>query len=82
MKLNDKQRSVLIVAAIAMVLMFLYPPYQWIEDTRRGPRLMGSGWKFIWSLTSDEMIIVSVLMTEWIGAIIVAAILVFALKDN
>jgi hypothetical protein len=77
--MNEKQKNVLIVVGVVILGMLLYAPYHY-----KGAEgvVVGAGYKWIFSDTDRAMIDVGVLLTQWIGVLIIGAIAYFMYKDR
>ena len=77
--MNDRQKSVLIVAAIVVLGMLLYPPFHiiWTEG-----RVIGSGYRWIFNPPEYATVDTGLLLTQWIAVLIVGAIAYLFFKDS
>ena len=79
MKINDNQRTLLIVAAVVIFCMLLFPP--WVIIGGRG-NAISSGYAFMLDLPSRATIDTVTLVVQWLGVLIVGAIIFFILGDH
>lgn len=83
MKINSKQRLVLLIAAFAVCAMFIYPPFSM-------PRLnLNPGYSFIWlppitdsDGNSASFVNSGLLLTQCLGVVLVAFFAFIFFKDN
>jgi len=76
--MNGKQKKVLIIVAFVILGMLLYPPFHQIF---KAGQVIGLGYGWIFEAPSYATIDIGVLITQWIGVLIVGAIAFFMLKD-
>lgn len=77
--MNKNQKVVLFYTAILIGCLTIYPPYIYKLD---GGAIIGGGFSFFFSPPSGALINTSLLLTEYIGALIVGGLLTFAFKDK
>jgi len=77
--MNKVQKNVLVVVAIIVFGMLLFPPFQsiWSEG-----RVYGRGYNFIFNPPLNATVDVGTLLVQWIGVLIVGGIAFFLLKDK
>lgn len=81
--MNGKQRIPIYAAAVAIVMMFMFPPF-----TVHAPdgRMVNKGYSFILSYpnekTSLPIVNTSMLLTQVFGALAVTGLLFIALKNR
>ena len=80
LRMNDKQRAVLILAAIVILAMLLYPPFDQIGY--RG-QVWGIGYSWIFKPPyGPTKVDTGLLLIQWIGVLIVGAIAYFFFMDR
>lgn len=82
MDMNQKQTVVLCVIMFIIAVMLIYPPYHKVTETY----IAHLGWGFIFTphntLDSIYSINYGLLITQWIGILIIGSIAFYVLKDN
>lgn len=78
--MNKKQEKVLIIAAILIGLMLLYPPYKVYGYGINSSGIIDSGYDLIINLPDRAVIDVLALLIQWIGVILVGFILFYIYK--
>ena len=79
--MNAKQKKILIAVAAIVLGMLLYPPLQEIRHGGAVARL-GYGWIFDWAEHRAATVDVGLLITQWVGVLIVGGIAYFIMKDR
>ena len=79
--MNAKQKKILIAVAAIVLAMLLYPPLQEIRHGGAVSR-MGYGWIFDWAPHQDATVDIGLLITQWVGVLIVGRIAYFMMKDR
>jgi hypothetical protein len=78
--MNEKQRKVLVVIAVAVLAMLIYPPYvQYLggeTDT-----VSSSSYAFIFDLPIFSTIHAPTLLIQWLGVLVVGGIVFLVVKD-
>jgi len=78
--MNKKQKAVLIVVAVVILIMLLYPPYIHIDD---GKIIGRHHYDWIFERWAGGYIVnIPLLLTQWLGLLIIGAIAFFILKDK
>lgn len=84
--MNKRQRYVLYVCATVVVLMLLFPPFHTVYPARsysRGYAFLLSGPGYSYNFGENSATVdVSTLLVQWLGVILVGAILWFAFRDK
>ncbi len=92
--MNKKQQYVLYACAAVVVLMLLFPPFHIVVSRSFSVSDAGggsysgsysSGYAFLFSGPGDDgqsVVDVSTLLVQWLGVILVGAILCFAFRDG
>jgi hypothetical protein len=75
MKINSKQKNVLLIFLLLFLISFIYVPE--IESTGHFKMLVG--WTFIWDIFID--IYYKVLLIEWFGLFVLGSGLFFYFKE-
>lgn len=75
--MNEKQRKLLIGIAAVIFMLLLYPPY---HSTYMGASL-GEGYHWIFA-TGYGAVNIGLLITQWIGVLIIGGLCYFLLKDR
>jgi len=84
--MNSRQRSVVIIAAVAIALMLLYPPFRFVA--RNGVEYnLGYSWLFAPPpISSSNATLGSVnlwlLLAQWAAVVLIAGALLFVLNDS
>jgi hypothetical protein len=76
--MNEIQRKVLMGVGVIVLFMLIYPPYQ----IYRFKSLIDSGYAFLFDLPHTAIVDVTTLLIQWVGVLIVGAIVFFSLKDK
>ena len=80
MNMNDNQKLVCVVVAAVLVTMGIYPPFH--QYGVQGAVLnRGYGWIFS-PPTEIATVDIAMLLTQWIGVLIIGAIAFVLLKDR
>ncbi len=74
--MNESQKKIIVAAIAAISGMLIYPPFEFIG---RGGARASAGYD--WLFEDYASVNVELLLTQWVGVIIVAAALHFVLKD-
>ena len=78
--MNEKQKNALIVVAVIIAGMLLYPPFHrvYLNGKITGRRY---DWLFdpLWSGATVD---IATLLVQWVGVLIVGGIVFFILKDD
>lgn len=92
--MNAKQRSILVVAAILVAAMLLFPPFRYYFGVTHDGRESNIGYSFILSppvldpsrSPQDYPVVANVswplLLTQWVGVVLIAGLLCLASKDK
>lgn len=92
--MNAKQRSILVVAAILVAAMLLFPPFRYYLGMTHDGRETNIGYSFILSppileqsrSPQDHPVVANVnwplLLAQWIGVVLIAGLLCLASKDR
>lgn len=76
------QRFVLIVAAVAVVIMLLFPPFQF----QAGGTVLNLGYGFLFNPPrfgeATATVNASLLFVQWVAVLLTASLLWFALRDR
>lgn len=79
--MNDKQITLLWIVATAIFTMLICPPY--VSHSRGGNNnIIGSGYEFILQLPDNSRIDVAALLTQWVGVLLCAGCVFFALSKK
>ena len=79
--MNENQKKLLIGTAALIALMMVYPPY--IATSGYGNHVTNTyGYALLLDLPYKATVNVATLLAQWLGALIVAAIAFFVLKDH
>lgn len=79
--MNKKQRWVLFVCAAIIALMLLFPPVYF--HAAEGGADANRGFGFLFDSRNDQIFVnAGTLLLQWVGTILVAGILWFALRDK
>lgn len=76
--MNSNQKAVIIGAVVVIVLMGLFPPWMLIMENR----LPWHGFKFVGSQPDKATINSTGLLIQWIGVLIITALLCAVLADK
>ncbi|OPY82514.1 MAG: hypothetical protein A4E65_00814 [Syntrophorhabdus sp. PtaU1.Bin153] len=79
--MNKKQRWILFSCAAIIALMLLFPPFYYPTGLHGPTRNMGYAFLFN-APESESTVNIGTLLVQWIGVLIVGAILWFAFRDN
>jgi len=77
--MNEKQKIVLVIVAVVVLAMLLYPPFHIVRDIGVG------GWGYSWIFNPPHFratVNTGLLLTQWIGVLIVGIIAYLFFKDN
>lgn len=77
--MNERQRIILIVVAVVIALMLLFPPH--VVSVGAGTSLQG-GYSFILNLPRRATVDIGVLLVQWLGVVFVGGIAFFLSKDR
>jgi hypothetical protein len=75
-KTNKKQRYVLFACATVVTFMLLFPP---ILSVRGGGNW---GYSFLFDADYESTVNIGMLLTQWVGVLIIGGILFLALRDE
>ena len=78
-QVNEKQKRLLIAIAAVVLGMLLFPPFH-IRMT--GGVVVWTGYSWIFGPYRGATVNIALLITQWIGVLIVGAIVWFLLKDR
>jgi hypothetical protein len=78
--MNNKQKVLCIAGIVVILGMSIYPPYLW-HGQAGIMRSQGYSWIFS-PPTEGAMIDTAMLITQWIGVLIIGAITFLLLKDK
>lgn len=73
-KMNEMQRKVLIVVAIIVFGLLLYPPWH--------KYMIGTSYDWIWSTYVDSTVDAGLLITQLVGVLIIGGIAYLLFKDT
>ena len=73
--MNSRQRKALVSAAVVILLMLIYPPF---DSEYKG---LGGTYAFILDPPERYTIDASALLIQWLGVLLIAAIAFLTLKD-
>ena len=78
--MNEKQKIVLIIVAVIVLAMLLYPPFHIIVSEGG---VLGRGYGWIFNPPHHRAVVnTGLLLTQWIGMLIVGIIAYLFFKDN
>jgi len=78
MEMNKKQRVIVFIAIVVILVMFLFPPMQ--TNFEHG-EITNRGFDFIFFYGSRHMVNVAQLLTQWAGVLIIGVLAFFLAKD-
>jgi len=76
--MNKAQKRIGVVVGVVILLMLLYPPF----DSMSPEGLRGGGYGFITQSSAWFRVNVPLLLTQWLGMLIIGAIAFFVAKDG
>lgn len=76
--MNKKQQTILMVTAILVTAMLLFPPYTY----RSVANTYSTGYGFIFDLSRNAAVNIPLLLTQWLGVLIVGAIAFLITKGS
>ena len=78
---NERQKHVLAVAASLLLLMWLFPPYEY--EVRSGySSTTITGYGFLFGLEWNETILIGRLFTQWAAVVITALLAYFIFRST
>lgn len=80
--MNDKQITLLWIVAAAIFTMLICPPYVMYGRGVNSQAIIDSGYAFIFQLPDSARIDVGALLTQWVGVLLSAGCVFFALSKK
>ncbi len=78
MKVNEKQRNVLIAVAVIIAGMLLFPPFHRV----RSGNVLGAGYYWLFDAPQRFSVDVGTLFMQWLGVLIIGGVMFFVFKDE
>ena len=74
--MNKKQKRICGIVIGVIILMFLFPPF----TARSGSKTRNAGYHFILDVSPSHHVNTSLLLTQWVGVLIIGGIAYFMAK--
>jgi len=79
-KMNSTQKQTVVISAVAIVLMLIFPPYHFDHHFTLNSSM--DGYKFIGSSTAGGYINWALLFVQWAAVVFLAAVIFIVSKDE